>query len=169
MKLVQKCSNLIKLVQTCSNLSNFELVFFWENKTTTNNYSIYILHAYLNKRVKEKTNNKNRTTKNKVPWNLWSYCRSEKEEENIIFSIHDFVATNRTNITVLNNIYWFLKKCFVSLFQLRRFTSSYAFWSIKAKIKYRKVASNFGTIFFCERSDDKLVLKMTKLCTFYAT
>ena len=125
-KLDQTWSELIKRVQTCSNLSNFELVFFWENKTTTNNYSIYILHAYLNKSVKEKTNNKNRTTKNKVPWNLWSYCRSEKEEENIIFSIHDFVATNRTNITVLNNIYWFLKKCFVSLFQLRgRFTCSY--------------------------------------------
>ena len=141
-KLGQTCSNLIRLDQnwseliridqTCSDL--FKLVQFWidllwENKTTTNNYSIYILHAYLIKSVKEKTNNKNRTTKNKVPWNLWSYCRSEKEEENIIFSIHDFVATNRTNITVLNNIYWFLKKCFVFLFQLRRFTSSYAFWS----------------------------------------
>ena len=118
-KLDQNGSNLFRLAQTFQ----FWIGLLWKNKTTTNNYSIYILHAYLIKSVKEKTNNKNRTTKNKVPWNLWSYCRSEKEEENIIFSIHDFVATNRTNITVLNNIYWFLKKCFVSLFQLWRFIS----------------------------------------------
>ena len=128
-KLIQTWSELIKLVQTCSNLSNFELVFFGKTKQQ----QIIILYTYcmhISTRVwRKKTNNKNRTTKNKVPWNLWSYCRSEKEEENIIFSIHDFVATNRTNITVLNNIYWFLKKCFVSLFQLRRFTSSYVFWS----------------------------------------
>ena len=118
---MQSWSELIKLVQTCSNLSNFELIFFGKTKQQ----QIIILYTYcmhISTRVwRKKTNNKNRTTKNKVPWNLWSYCRSEKEEENIIFSIHDFVATNRTNITVLNNIYWFLKKCFVSLFQLWRF------------------------------------------------
>ena len=117
-KVDQNWSNLFRLAQTCPILN-------WSSFGKTKQQQIIILYTYcmhISTRVwRKKTNNKNRTTKNKVPWNLWSYCRSEKEEENIIFSIHDFVATNRTNITVLNNIYWFLKKCFVSLFQLWRF------------------------------------------------